>query len=220
MPSKFSCWVIVVGAQPTAFRARHAEDLLPTLKQLQRTQPNVELKWFERGRFWTSPEAAAEEAWRKQRQAAGRNRDWRPGGSHVDPRKKYEISRDEKRARFKRRVIAGHRPPTSGDHPGPRDARPFGEGKPRTERRPFKPFRDDRGPRDDNRGRGPAGTPGQNGRSDRRPDGFSGRSGHGPRSQDRPKEFGNQRGPGGSGSRPGPRGPFKSYARKGPRRPK
>jgi hypothetical protein len=33
---------------------------LPTLHQLQRTQRNVTLQWFERNRLWASPEEAHE----------------------------------------------------------------------------------------------------------------------------------------------------------------
>lgn len=108
MAKNFRCWVIVVGSESTAFRARLAEDLLPTLKQLQRTQPNVEMKWFERGRLWPSPEAAVA-ALKERRRAPShgeRGRDWRPGGDHKDPRAKYDIPRDEKRARFKKQLIA------------------------------------------------------------------------------------------------------------------
>lgn len=101
---RLSCWVIVTGADPTAFRAQDPEELLPTLKQLQRTQPDAVLKWFARGRLWESPDQAME-ALRAQRQVrSNRSRDWRPGGNHVDPRAKYEMTRDEKRARFKRRL--------------------------------------------------------------------------------------------------------------------
>jgi hypothetical protein len=106
MAKRFCCWVIVAGAQPTAFRAKRAEDLLPTLRQLQRTQPNVALKWFDRGRFWDSPQAADEAFAARRRASAARDREWRPGGTHVDPRAKYKLTRDEKRARFKRRLIS------------------------------------------------------------------------------------------------------------------
>lgn len=119
MAKRFSCWVIVAGAQPTAFRARRAEDLLPTLRQLQRTQPNVTLKWFDRGRFWDSPQAADEAFTARRRASAARDRDWRPGGSHVDPRAKYQLSRDEKRARFKRRLIASKTDGQGGGTPRP-----------------------------------------------------------------------------------------------------
>lgn len=93
-----------MGAVPTAFRARHAEDLLPTLKQLQHRQPNVTLKWFERGRFWNSPEASREAQIEKRNATAGRGRGWRPGGNHEDPRAKYDVPRDVRRARFKERL--------------------------------------------------------------------------------------------------------------------
>ena len=57
--SRFLYWTIVVGAAPTAFRAASREELLPTLRQLQRKHPEASLKWFARGRFWASPEEAA-----------------------------------------------------------------------------------------------------------------------------------------------------------------
>lgn len=105
MAKNFTCWVIVVGSEPTAFRAREAEDLIPTLKQLQRTQPDVAMKWFERGKLWDSAQQA-DEALRSRRRPAGRGKDWRPGGDHVDPKARHEVPRDVKRARFKSRLIA------------------------------------------------------------------------------------------------------------------
>ena len=114
MPRNFSYWVIVSGAHATAFRARSADDLLPTLKQLQRTQPDVELKWFERGRVWATPDAARE-AFTRLRRGPRRDRGWRPGGEHADPRARFALSRDEKRARFKKRQIRARvEPPRPG----------------------------------------------------------------------------------------------------------
>jgi hypothetical protein len=84
MAKRFSCWVIVAGAQPTAFRARQAEEAFAA----------------------------------RRRASAARDRDWRPGGSHVDPRAKYQITRDEKRARFKRRLIASKTNGTGDGKPG------------------------------------------------------------------------------------------------------
>jgi hypothetical protein len=107
---RHSFWVIVDGSVPTSFRAREREDLVPTLTQLKRTQPNVELKWFERGKLWTGPDEAREALMaRRQSPPPGRSRDWRPGGDHKDPRAKYIISRDERRARFKARHSGGGR---------------------------------------------------------------------------------------------------------------
>ena len=124
-------WLIVDGSVPTAFRSRQREDLLPTLHQLQRTQPTVSLLWFERGRTWESPAAARQALEVRRRTASERNRDWRPGGSHADPRAKYAISRDEKRARFKKRAIRDRQDRERGASPrdDSRDdsARPFSE---------------------------------------------------------------------------------------------
>ena len=146
MAKRFCCWVIVDGAQPTAFRSRHAEDLMPTLKQLQRTNPDVTMKWFDRGRFWESPEAAEAADLSRRRSSSGRGRDWRPGGSHVDPRKKYEVSRDEKRARFKRRLVSDRvrqsRPDGAGNGAGGderRQAKPPERPAPASPRRRLKP---------------------------------------------------------------------------------
>ena len=58
MSTPHRCWVILVGNVPTSFRAKEREDLVPTFKQLQRTQPEVTLRWFERGRVWENPDAA------------------------------------------------------------------------------------------------------------------------------------------------------------------
>ena len=55
---RFAYWTIVIDGQTTAFRALTPEELLPTLKQLQRTSPGAMLRWYQRGRLWESPEAA------------------------------------------------------------------------------------------------------------------------------------------------------------------
>jgi hypothetical protein len=66
MPPRFVYWTIVIDGTRTAFRAATREELLPTLKQLQRKTPGAELKWFAHGRLWESPEAVDEE--RRQRE--------------------------------------------------------------------------------------------------------------------------------------------------------
>ena len=134
-------WVIIAANAPTAFRARHRETLLPTLKQLQRTQPDAVMRWFDGRRLWTSP-AEANEA--RRRRETKRPADWRPGGQHRDPRQRFELSRDEKRARFKRRLRSGFREGTAtfaspdrqqrgGDASAPKDQAP--SGKERADRR-------------------------------------------------------------------------------------
>jgi hypothetical protein len=124
MIKRHAWWVIVMGEAATAFRARDREELVPTLKQLQHTQPDAALKWFERGRLWSSPEEAQTAA-REARLARGpaRSRDWRPGGAHVDPRAKYKLTRDQKRARWKQREGWRHERDDEGSRSGTFDTR-------------------------------------------------------------------------------------------------
>lgn len=126
MATPNACWIILMGKVPTSFRAKTREELLPTFKQLQRTQPEVALRWFERGKIWESPDAAladillarTEAREKREREAAGgrsrsrgsdyeprRGKDWRPGGNHKDPKARFEMTRDQKRAKFKRNLI-------------------------------------------------------------------------------------------------------------------
>ena len=165
MGERHAFWVIVTGTTPTAFRSRYREDLLPTLTQLLRTAPDAMLQWFDRGKLWASPEAARD-ALKAERQASrprDRDRDWRPGGDHKDPRARYKLTRDQKRARFKKRRPdwKGPKPPAgSGDDwrpPPPRDDRRTDSRGPddrRPDRRPDNRRPDNRRPdnrRPDNR---------------------------------------------------------------------
>ena len=86
MPPRYAYWTILIDNTPTAFRAREREELLPTLQQLRRTNKDVVMKWFARGRLWETPEEA--HAAGRMAKAAGekRRRDWRPGGQHKNPR--------------------------------------------------------------------------------------------------------------------------------------
>jgi hypothetical protein len=95
VPPRHAYWTIIVGNLPTAFRAAHREELLPTFEQLRRTHPDAVLRWFARGRLWDSPEAARE---RPARAPNARGRDWRPGGTHRDPRDRV---RKERQARWR-----------------------------------------------------------------------------------------------------------------------
>jgi hypothetical protein len=181
MPPPHSFWVILIGKTPTSFRGKGREDLVPTLRQLQRTQSDVTLRWFERGKMWESPEAAIGAA-RLAATAARekRTKEWRPGGEHRDPKARFELTRDQKRAKFKRDQSA----PDRGERERPpRDARgddrpqsPFGPREPRAPRvpRPDRPWSDrpkfdrpgpgrspfgdrSRSPRGDSRDRPPSG---------------------------------------------------------------
>ena len=117
-------WIILAGNTPTSFRARTRDVLVPTFVQLQRTQPDVSLKWFERSRIWNSPDEAREALLAQKRQPRRREHppDWRPGGDHKDPRKRFELSRDQKRARFKVRQRFG--PPGTRSDPREGDRGP------------------------------------------------------------------------------------------------
>jgi len=126
MPPRFAYWTILIDAKPTAFRARDREELLPTLRQLGRTNSNVELRWFANGRLWDTPEQAQ---WARRNvpkpDASGRGPDWRPGGTHKDPRARFARKRKPQAGQGTR----GSGRPSAGA--GPKRERP-----PRADRRP------------------------------------------------------------------------------------
>ena len=90
MPPRFAYWTILIDNAPTAFRARDQMELLPTLNQLRRTNPDVVMKWFSGGKLWESPEAASEARRRPRPARERRGADWRPGGMHKDPRARFK----------------------------------------------------------------------------------------------------------------------------------
>ena len=89
MAQRFAYWTIILDGAPTAFRAKRPETLATTLKQLQSKNPDAAVRWFARGKLWASP-AEAQQSLDERRQVAAtgvsRDRDWRPGGDHLDPR--------------------------------------------------------------------------------------------------------------------------------------
>lgn len=121
--SRTAFWTILLGTEPTAFRASQKNTLLPTLKQLQRRHPEAIIKWFERGQLFASPEEA--DLARAAAVPEKRTRDWRPGGEHRDPRARFELTRDEKRRRFK---MQQRRDRADG---GPESSRPGGSSQTR-----------------------------------------------------------------------------------------
>lgn len=119
MPPRFAYWTIIAGGLPTAFRAAERGDLLPTFRRIQEKHPDAVMKYFARGKLWSSPEEAraAAEMRRAARtrdegrraQAKGRGRNWRPGGDHHDPRQKFKDAKKagnlaRRRQRFERRT--------------------------------------------------------------------------------------------------------------------
>jgi hypothetical protein len=146
MPPRFAYWTIIFGGQPTAFRSATREELLPTFKRIQSKHPDAQLRYFARGKLWYSDEEAhaalmRERFEKKSRRGAPerRPRDWRPGGEHRDPRDRFKVPRDVKRARFKSK-FARDRFRQEPHKPGPRTSRPNGPRPrgPRPFRKPFK----------------------------------------------------------------------------------
>jgi hypothetical protein len=146
--SRTRFWTILIGTDPTSFRAADREDLVPTLKQLQRRHPEAVLKWFDRDALFDSPEDA--EAARERAAQESRSRDWRPGGEHRDPRARFKKTRDEKRRLFKRRQ----------QRPWP-DAGTGQTEKPGSDSKPGDRGRGDHGPSSESRPRRPGGGQGR-----------------------------------------------------------
>jgi hypothetical protein len=131
MPPRFAYWTILIGDQATAFRAKEAEELLPTLNRLKERHPAAVMMWFQSGRLWRSRGEAQDAAVAARREEAQkkraaeqppRDRKWRPGGAHRDPRQKYKDARKAKWTRFKDKVRRGERarPPGKPRPAGPR----------------------------------------------------------------------------------------------------
>jgi hypothetical protein len=128
MPPRFAYWTILIDHKPTAFRAAKREELQPTFAQLKRTNTDVVMKWFARGRLWDDPEQAQWASRNAGRTQEKRGRDWRPGGNHRDPRAQF----DRRQAKH---AGGPPRPPHDGSVP-PRDPErrppPHGAAPPRT----------------------------------------------------------------------------------------
>ena len=94
MPPRYAYWTILIDNQPTAFRSREQEELLPTLNQLRRKNSAVVMKWFARGRLWDTPEQAQWARTNLTGSEEKRRKDWRPGGEHKDPRASVDERRE------------------------------------------------------------------------------------------------------------------------------
>lgn len=161
MPPRYAYWTIILEGKPTAFRSHHRDELLPTFKQLQVRHPDVVMKWFSRGRLWSSPEEehAALAAGRRA-PSEHRARDWRPGGSHQDPRARFKVPRGEKRLRFAKRLGRQQREPQGGAGQRGAGDPSGGAWRSRQEKRGVSPG----GRRPGGRGPDAGGPPGQGGR--------------------------------------------------------
>jgi hypothetical protein len=176
MPPRYAYWTILIDNTATAFRAREQEELLPTIAQLRRTNANVVMKWFARGRIWDSPEAEREAQQKPPIGGEKRGRDWRPGGAHRDPRDRFkknkgerqknETSRDSRPWRDKPADTGKPAGPPRGDRPWQNKSSRPPSGPPRgdrpwqnkSSRPPSGPPRGDR-PWQNKSGRPPSGPP-------------------------------------------------------------
>jgi hypothetical protein len=134
MPPRFAYWTILIDNAPTAFRARDQQELMPTVAQLKRTNDSVELKWFAHGKLWDSPEAQHAAERRPHPPPEKRDRDWRPGGQHKDPRARFDKEKRRRKKREDRASWNASKP--EGDAGRERDR--FGSRPPR----PDRPWRD------------------------------------------------------------------------------
>ena len=141
MPPRYAYWTIIAGGLPTAFRAAERDDILPTFKRLQEKHPDAELKYFARGRLWASQDEAkraADERREGRTSQPPRPRDWRPGGSHQDPRQPFKDAKKARNVRWRKekferrqegqgpadRKRDDRRPPRKGNRPPWRDIHP------------------------------------------------------------------------------------------------
>lgn len=163
MPPRYAYWTIIAGGLPTAFRAAEREELLPTFQRIRERHPDAQMKWFARGKLWDSPEAARirredprgrrpagdtrpDERNRPRRpESSTRDRSWRPGGEHRDPRQKFVDAKKQQNAalrkdRWQRKNTAGVRNQGSGIRavPGNRNQGDRNQGsRPQQQRRPW-----------------------------------------------------------------------------------
>src|SRR3954470_14528173 len=123
MPPRYAYWTILIDGKATAFRAKEREELLPTFNQLRRKNTDVALRYFSRGKLWDSPEQAQWAAQNARGSGEKRGAGWRPGGTHEDPRARFDKKRkkDNSRGADSRAAGAGanrddrRRRPVDGD---------------------------------------------------------------------------------------------------------
>ncbi len=143
------------------------------------------MRWFARGKLWSSPEEARAENVRRAEAAdtAARDRSWRPGGSHRDPRQPYKDAKkkqnqDRRQRRFEYRGKADQGGALNKRSGGPGDDRPSDARPPRkdwsrapaSDRRESKPWNDRPKPAGRWPGAQPQGGADKGGGWNRRPD--------------------------------------------------
>src|SRR5215510_5020912 len=145
MPPRYAYWTILIDGKATAFRARERDDLLPTFNQLARKNTDIVMRYFARGRLWDNPEQAQ---WanrnRESTRTERRDRDWRPGGEHKDPRARFEkgtkgAGKAEGAGRAGKPEGAGRAGEAGRREGAGSTGRPAGAGKPRWSGKPRQP---------------------------------------------------------------------------------
>ena len=108
MPPRYAYWTILIDDTPTAFRAREREELLPTFTStaaeeqerrdaVVRARPAVGVARGRAGRL-SAPQARGVSAIRQAAAGDARGGDWRPGGTHKDPRDRFKKKNRPERA--------------------------------------------------------------------------------------------------------------------------
>ena len=157
MPPRYAYWTILIDGKATAFRARDREELLPTFNQLARKNTSIVMRYFARGRLWDNPEQAQfANRTRDSRPVERRDREWRPGGQHKDPRARSTPSFDapqtdrerpprgpkapwRNRAEARPRGGAGKAGWSGKGGGAGKTERPFGQRPRSSDRKPFNP---------------------------------------------------------------------------------
>ena len=135
MPPLYAYWTIIAGGLPTAFRATDREELLPTFQRIKDKHPDAQMKYFARGQLWESAEAARNAT----KRPLARDRDWRPGGNHRDPRQKFVEAKKQRNSAMRKERWQRKNTPARGRNPW---ARAQGTEEPQAPPRPRGPNRE------------------------------------------------------------------------------
>jgi hypothetical protein len=128
VPPRYAYWTIIAGGLPTAFRAADREELLPTFQRLREKHPDAQMKWFARGKLWSSPEEARREAERQRRAPSGgrpgarsdRRTQTPPRGPREDRRPPHGGREDRRAPSARTGEVRGRDWRPGGDHRDPR----------------------------------------------------------------------------------------------------
>lgn len=157
MPPRYAYWTILIDGKPTAFRAHERDELMPTFNQLARKNADIVMRYFSHGKLWDSPEQAQWARTTAQPPRERRGPDWRPGGTHEDPRARFDKKKNRDHARgdrtFRKPEDRPRRDPPRADAERPQGERRVDSprfDKPRFDKPRFdKPRFDKRGDRPD-----------------------------------------------------------------------